>query len=103
MTIHSPHPDTHAHGLQDDCPRCQEHAEDPISSLDAGNLRRIVRLACDRDRFEHALTRTDLVAAARVLSQLERTGHLFRTAPVEVLEFLSRYASPELRAGGHAT
>ena len=43
MTIHAPHPDTHTHGLADNCPRCAEHAEDLLKSLDTENLRSLVR------------------------------------------------------------
>lgn len=38
MTCHAYHPDTHTHGLADDCPRCAEHARHPLGSLDPGNL-----------------------------------------------------------------
>ena len=43
MSTHTRHPDTHAHGLADDCPRCNEHADHPFESLDDGNLRALVR------------------------------------------------------------
>ena len=39
MSTHSYHPDTHTHGLADDCPRCTEHAHHPERSLDAVNMR----------------------------------------------------------------
>jgi len=39
MSSHTLHPDSHTHGLADDCPRCAEHADDPFASLDANNLR----------------------------------------------------------------
>ena len=38
MSTHSPHPDSHDHGLADNCPRCAEHAEHPFESLDDDNL-----------------------------------------------------------------
>jgi hypothetical protein len=38
MTVHAYHPDTHTHGLADDCPRCAEHARLPWQSLDRENL-----------------------------------------------------------------
>jgi hypothetical protein len=49
MTTHSYHPDTHTHGLADDCPRCAEHAYHPIHSLDPENL------AALRYRIKHGL------------------------------------------------
>lgn len=41
MTTHIYHLDTHEHGLFPGCPRCEEHAEHPESSLDAENIGRI--------------------------------------------------------------
>ena len=38
MSVHTMHPDSHEHGLADDCPRCAEHAEDPFAFLDDRNL-----------------------------------------------------------------
>lgn len=38
MATHTYHPDSHTNGLADDCPRCAEHAEHPVESLDAANL-----------------------------------------------------------------
>jgi hypothetical protein len=32
------HPDSHQHGLRDDCPRCVEHSAAPFLSLDDENL-----------------------------------------------------------------
>jgi len=37
MATHSPHEDSHTHGLADDCDRCAEHAARP-HSLDDENL-----------------------------------------------------------------
>lgn len=91
MAMHSLHPDTHTHGLADDCERCAEHAEHPIQSLDEVNLRRIMQLAVGEDRWVRSATYTDRVAAGRVLTVLEHAGHLARTDPVLFSEFLSRY------------
>lgn len=79
MTIHTIHPDSHEHGLADDCPRCAEHAEHPIQSLDHENLGRIMALAVTDDRLSVPATYTDQVAAARVLTALEHAGALRRT------------------------
>lgn len=40
--MHIEHPDTHTHGLCDDCPRCAEYLHRP-TGLDHENLRRIWR------------------------------------------------------------
>jgi len=39
---HIYHPDTHTHGLCDECPRCEEHAA-TLTGLDAENLVRLWR------------------------------------------------------------
>jgi hypothetical protein len=91
MTMHSIHPDTHEHGLADDCERCAEHAQHPIQSLDQENLRRIMRLAVNLDRLSVAFSYNDQVASAKVLTALEHAGHLARTDPEIVCSFLARY------------
>lgn len=56
MTVHTFHPDSHEHGLADDCPRCAEHAAHPRQSLDLANLRalsdRIIRQLPPRSENE---------------------------------------------------
>ena len=43
MSTHTLHPPTHEHGLADDCPRCAEHAEHPLDSLDLENQRNLLQ------------------------------------------------------------
>ena len=94
MTMHTIHPDSHTHGLADDCPGCAEHAEHPIMSLDRENLRRIMALALDPDRFGRSdATHTDLVAAASVLTALERAGALRRTDRVLFDRYMERWSA----------
>jgi len=42
-TIHTYHPDSLEHGLSDDCPRCSEHANDPLVSLDQAHVEALWR------------------------------------------------------------
>lgn len=91
MTTHTFHPDTHEHGLQDDCPRCIEHSEHPIQSLDRQNLTRIMRLAVTDDRLGLPVTYLDQVAAGRVLTALENAGQLSRADPVTFNEYMRRW------------
>jgi hypothetical protein len=42
MSEHNHPPAIKEHGLQDNCPRCSEHAEHPAQSLDDGNLRALI-------------------------------------------------------------
>ncbi len=91
MTMHTFHPDTHENGLADDCPRCAEHAEHPIQSLDQENLMRIMAVALDPNRLDGTYSYTDQVAAAKVLTTMEQAGHLARTAPAMFFTFLRRY------------
>jgi hypothetical protein len=41
MTTHILHADVLTHGLDSHCPRCREHAENPLASLDTAMLRRL--------------------------------------------------------------
>ncbi len=42
MSVHTLHPSIREHGLGDGCPRCAEHAEDPVAGLDDANLRDLI-------------------------------------------------------------
>ena len=43
VTTHTWHADVHACGLADDCPRCAEHAEHPLQSLDTAMVNELLR------------------------------------------------------------
>lgn len=43
MSVHSFHPDSHTHGLADNCERCAEHAAN-VYTLDNDNLRALYEL-----------------------------------------------------------
>ena len=66
MSTHGFHPDTHEHGLADDCPRCTEHAEHPLDSLDVENLRALLA----RINADYAARSEN---EARAMQNLERT------------------------------
>jgi hypothetical protein len=50
MTVHRPHPDSHTHGLADDCERCAEHAANPFEGLDERNLAELYRRVLNHER-----------------------------------------------------
>ena len=63
MVAHARHPDSHEHGLADDCPRCAEHAANPFVGLDAENLTKLY----DRTKQwmnDNAMPRSDTELAA---------------------------------------
>ena len=68
--MHSYHPDSHTHGLADDCERCDQHAAHPWWGLDARNL------AALRDRIGQGLApRSDNEAKAmRALAEYDMKG-----------------------------
>jgi hypothetical protein len=86
--MHTCRRDPHEAGLQDDCLRCVEHAEDPIPTLDEEMLRGLVRLAQDRDRLAKGRSETELVAAAKILTTLEHVGRLAEVDPAGVERYL---------------
>jgi hypothetical protein len=43
MATHTIHDDTHTHGLADNCPRCDELANNPVFLLDNTNMENLVR------------------------------------------------------------
>ena len=68
MTTHAPHPDIATHGLAPGCPRCEEHAARPLTTLDLEN---ILRLLVRRE------VRTELDALAlRRLEEMYAEGRL---------------------------
>ncbi len=86
MTAHAVHPDSHENGLADGCPRCAEHAENPLASLDARNLRELVRRAVED---EPARSEAEALATARVREALERAGKIAEVAPVALAHYLA--------------
>lgn len=57
IVSHRLHPDIYTHGLDDGCPRCQQHAEHP-EGLDRDNTARLLR--------GEIHSRLDQVAASRL-------------------------------------
>lgn len=68
MSAHTYHPDTHEHGLADDCERCEEHAEHPILTLDSENLHELVRRVV---AGEEGRSRNEREAMSRVKRALD--------------------------------
>lgn len=80
MATHTPHPDSHTHGLQAGCPRCEEHAEHPERSLDDENKKRLL--------VGRTFTRLDKFAATR-LKELMWQGLQLNQLHTDALEELA--------------
>jgi hypothetical protein len=88
MTVHSSSPHTSGQ-LRDDCARCAEHAADPFRDLDDTMLHRLVCITQDPARFiSEDYTEADLIAAANVLTVMEKCGRLFQASPNTMREYL---------------
>lgn len=87
--MHTCQVDLHEAGLQDGCGGCEEAAENPIRDLDEVMLGQLVTLAVHPDRFSVGRSDMELVAAAKVLTVLEQTGHLAEVAPETVATYLT--------------
>lgn len=85
---HRAHGDVHEVGLQDHCEGCAEIAEDPFSRADSVLLRNLAALAIDRDRLGKLRSTNEGVAAAQILTTLERVGKLAELAPETVQSYL---------------
>jgi len=73
MSSHNHAPAIKERGLQDDCPRCAEHAEHPESSLDDGNLKALVERtqAWTQDLFgSEPRSRTEAMAMRAIEAHL---------------------------------
>jgi hypothetical protein len=87
--MHTIHDDIRDVGLVDGCPRCEEHAEHPIRDLDLANLRRLIELACDRSIRPRS--QAEGVAAANVLTAMERFGKIAEADPAMAVDYLKRW------------
>lgn len=72
MSVHNHDAMTHAHGLQDDCPRCREYAADP-TGLDDENMIRLWRGRCHTalDRQAQATLYRHAVMTQRVIGSFK--------------------------------
>lgn len=87
--MHRPHGDIHEIGLQDDCERCIEHAQNPLRDLDHDMLGHLVFAAFHRATYEPR-THTEAVAIASVLTQMEKCGALFSVAHSPMIAYLNQ-------------
>lgn len=87
--MHVPHGDIHTDGLFDDCPGCAEIAENPIREADSRLLKQLVELAADRERLVKGRSETELIASAKILTHLERTGRVCEVAGDVVATYLN--------------
>lgn len=91
---HTVHPDSHVAGLADGCPRCAEHAKDPLVTLDDLNIRDLVTRAVDETP---ARSETEALAIREVERVLFRAAKLTLAAP----EILDRYLLESWRVPAH--
>ena len=89
MSTHTIHEDISTHGLAPGCPRCAEHAEDPVRDLDLENLRALVDMAVNRDIRPRSSTEER--AVANVLTAMERFGAIAEAYPEEALSYLQKW------------
>ena len=88
-TTHTIHEDIYTHGLDDDCERCKEHAENPIRDLDKTILHRLVEMAVDRSIKPRS--EAEGVAVANVLTVMEKFGRLAESHPEAAVAYLDRW------------
>jgi hypothetical protein len=78
--MHSAHGDIHEIGLQDNCSACEEHAENPFSSLDDEMLDNLIRLTLDMrmcpEKKKQPRSENEAIARAQIMNTLERTGKM---------------------------
>lgn len=72
MSAHKHHPDSHTHGLADDCPRCYEHSLHPFETLDDENLRQLTKRVQEDAEARSENERTAMNVVEMVLFHSER-------------------------------
>jgi hypothetical protein len=80
-TIHTFHPDTLEAGLSDDCPRCSEHANDPLRSLDEPHLADLWRRMLAAEYGDGGMYRSH--AEARACRQLVGHARFLRSIGID--------------------
>lgn len=81
MSSHTYHPDTHEFGLADGCPRCAEHAERPLDSLDSANLAALVERVRNEEEPRSA---NEAIAMRRVGAALAHADKLRKLRGLDV-------------------
>ena len=82
---HTYHPDTHTHGLADNCPRCAELADKPWFELDVENLRNLLWRAIG---LKDARSNTEQLAMKNVIDVLDKCGAMYKASPEIVVSRL---------------
>lgn len=72
MSGHTYHPDTHTHGLDDECPRCHEHSLHPFESLDDENLRQLTQRVLGEQDARSVNERTAMNVVEMVIFRYRR-------------------------------
>ena len=95
MSSHKPHPDSHTHGLSDECPRCEEHAQHPLLTLDSINLRNLIQRVVNREGYR---SDTERVAMMNVRESLEQAGRIAQIHPLAFTKYVSQQWDVKLYA-----
>lgn len=89
MSTHTIHEDISSHGLAGGCPRCEEHAENPVRDLDRENLSALIEMAVDRSIRPRSSTEER--AVANVLTAMERFGAIAQCNPEAAMAYLEKW------------
>src|SRR5665213_418340 len=98
--MHTLHGDIHEIGLQDDCPTCEEHANNPLRDLDSVMLANLLK----RNwyfRFEKNVSSyarvdnsprsyTEASAMAQITNMMEKCGKLFEVDASTMADYLEQ-------------
>jgi hypothetical protein len=79
MSTHSIHEDVHTHGLADGCPRCAEHAENPLRDLDDDVVRGLMERVVSE---ESPRSDSERLAMHNVRIALGQACYLARLNPI---------------------
>lgn len=82
---HTIHPDSHTHGLADGCPRCDEHALNPLRTLDEANLRGLLHRVVTQ---EDARSENEAEAMHNIRQVLDQAGILAQLHPLAFCKYV---------------
>jgi hypothetical protein len=87
-TTHTVHEDVHTHGLADGCPRCVQHAENPLRDLDDTVVRSLMLRVING---EEPRSENERIAMFEVKLALQQACRLAWLNPVQFAKYAKQH------------
>lgn len=85
MSTHRVHEDVQTHGLADDCDRCAEHAQHPLTSLDEQSLQALLARVVNREGYR---SENERVAILNLTKAMQEAAFIAELNPILFAKYL---------------